>query len=38
MDRKKMWRDLKFRKSNVKEEIGKVAVIMTEKEMNDYKK
>ena len=26
------------KKSNVKEEIGKVAVIMTEKEMNDYKK
>ena len=26
------------KKSNVKEEIGKVAVIMTEKEMDDYKK
>ena len=26
------------KKSNVKEEIGKVAVIMTEKEMEDYKK
>ena len=32
-----MWRDLKFR-NKVKEEIGKVAVIMTEKEMEDYKK